>query len=102
MNSIWYTLNLFKGPEWGMAFPRLYPCTHKRQVGYIKTDKCVSKERIKKGGNINPFVLAHCSRSIIQYNEILNTLNLEGMTVAEKEDPHRYGEEGLVNWKMLF
>lgn len=67
----------------GGLFPVYIRITHKRQIGYIKTDKCVSKEGVKKEEIIDPVVLAHCSRTIIRYNESLNTLNLDSMTVAE-------------------
>ncbi len=36
--------------------------THDRQIGYIKTDKCVGKEGLKKGEVVDPNVLAFCSR----------------------------------------
>ena len=67
----------------GGLFPVYIRITHKRQVGYIKTDKTVSKEGIKKGEVIDPYVLSHCSKAIIRYNESLNTLNLESMTISE-------------------
>ena len=67
----------------GGLFPVYIRITHKRQIGYIKTDKCVSKEGVKKEEIIDPVVLAHCSRTIIRYNESLNTLNRDSMTVAE-------------------
>ena len=38
-------------------FPVYIRVTHKRQVGYIKTDKCVSKEGFKKGEIVDPVVL---------------------------------------------
>jgi len=67
----------------GGLFPVYIRVTHKRQVGYIKTDKSVSKEGIKKGEVIDPYVLSYCSKAIIRYNESLNALNLESMTVSE-------------------
>ena len=65
----------------------LYPVyiriTHNRQVGYIKTDKCVGKEGLKKGEVVDPHVLAYCSKEILRYNEALNAVNLSSLTVSE-------------------
>lgn len=99
----------------GGLFPVYIRITHKRQVGYIKTDKCVSKEGIKKGEIIEPFVLAHCSKTIIRYNESLNTLNLDSMTVSEivrylrsldedisfSEYAQKYIKRMAYEWKMV-
>ena len=57
--------------------------THNRQVGYIKTDKCVGKEGIRKGEIIDPAILAYCSKEILRYNEALNSVNLASLTIQE-------------------
>lgn len=65
----------------------LYPVyiriTHNRQVGYIKTDKCVDVKNIRKGEVTDPNVLAYCSQEIIRYNEALNAVDLSSLTVSE-------------------
>ncbi len=57
--------------------------THNRQVGYIKTDKCVGKDGIRKGEIIDPTILAYCSKEILRYNEALNSVNLANLTIQE-------------------
>lgn len=57
--------------------------THKRKVGYIKTDKCVGKEGIRKGEITDPVVLAYCSKEILRYNDALNAVNLDSLTTVE-------------------
>ena len=65
----------------------LYPVyirvTHDRQIGYIKTDKCVGKEGLRKGEVVDPNILAFCSREILRYNEALNAVNLSSLSVSE-------------------
>ena len=65
----------------------LYPVyiriTHDRQIGYIKTDKCVGKEGLRKGEVVDPIILAFCSREILRYNEALNAVNLSSLSVSE-------------------
>ena len=67
----------------------LYPVyiriIHNRQVGYIKTDKCVDIKNIKKGEIVDPSVLAYCSKEILRYNEALNAVNLSSLTVGNSE-----------------
>ena len=71
--------------------------------------------KIKKGEIIEPFVLAHCSKTIIRYNESLNTLNLDSMTVSEivrylrsldedisfSEYAQKYIKRMAYEWKMV-
>ncbi len=65
----------------------LYPVyiriTHNRQIGYIKTDKCVDPRNIKKGEIIDPIILSHCSKEILRYNEALNSVDLSGLSVSD-------------------
>ena len=47
--------------------------THRRAVGYIKTDKVVTKNELTKNWDIkDPFVLQYCTKRILEYNELLN------------------------------
>ena len=64
-------------------FPVYIRVTHNRKVGYIKTQKAVSKEGLRKGEVVDAPVLAFCSKQIIRYNDCLNNLCLDGMTVSE-------------------
>ena len=63
----------------------LYPVylriTHNRQVGYIKTDKCVDVKNIKKGEVVDPNILAYCAKEILRYNEALNAVDLSCLKV---------------------
>lgn len=65
----------------------LYPVyiriTHNRQIGYIKTDKCVGPAGIRKGEVIDPIILSYCYKEILRYNDALNSVNLESLTVQE-------------------
>ena len=57
--------------------------THNRQIGYIKTDKCVGPAGIRKGEVIDPIILSYCYKEILRYNDALNSVNLESLTVQE-------------------
>ena len=51
--------------------------THRRGLGYIKTDKMVTKKELTKNTEIkDPFVLKYCADVIIRYNNMLNTVHL--------------------------
>ena len=96
----------------------LYPVylriTHNRQVGYIKTDKCVDVKNIKKGEVVDPNVLAYCAKEILRYNEALNTVDLSCLTAPEivvflkkmddeisfSEYARFYVRKMTVEWKM--
>ena len=64
-------------------FPVYIRITHNRKVGYIKTQKAVSKQGIKKGEVVDPTVLSFCSKQIIRYNDCLNNLNLDSLVISE-------------------
>lgn len=58
--------------------------THQRSVGFIKTDKIVSKRDLTKNNEIkDAFVLGYCSDLIIRYNSLLNTKDISKWTVAQ-------------------
>lgn len=96
----------------------LYPVylriTHNRQVGYIKTDKCVDVKNIKKGEVVDPNILAYCAKEILRYNEALNTVDLSCLTASEvvvflkkmddeisfSEYARAYVRRMIVEWKM--
>ena len=53
--------------------------THKRNVGFIKTEKMVTKRELTKENEIkDPFVLRHCADLIIRYNSLLNAKEYDG------------------------
>lgn len=61
--------------------------THHRGVGYIKTDKMVTRNELTKFGEIkDPFVLQYCSKRILEYNERLNRKDIEHWTSKEVVD----------------
>lgn len=58
--------------------------THHRAVGYIKTDKVITKNELTKNKDIkDPFVLQYCMTRILDYNERLNRRDFEHLTVKE-------------------
>lgn len=58
--------------------------THHRGLGYIKTDKMVTKKELTKTSEIkDAFVLSYCADLIIRYNNLLNTVNAEEWTVNQ-------------------
>ncbi len=67
------------------GFYRVYiRVTHHRCVGYIKTDKMVTKHELTKSGEIkDPFVLQYCTKRILEYNDQLNRKDVEHWTVKE-------------------
>ena len=61
--------------------------THNRQLGYIKTGKRVHKDTLSKSGEIeDPYVLNHCTKRILEYNDQLNRKDIEHWTVKEVVD----------------
>ncbi|MCH5227528.1 MAG: phage integrase SAM-like domain-containing protein [Muribaculaceae bacterium] len=59
---------------------------HKRQMGYIKTDKVVSSKQIKAGEIKDPFVNEYCSREILRYNNLMNQKNVSQYSIQELID----------------
>lgn len=58
--------------------------THKRKVGYIKTEKMVAKRDLSKTGEIrDPVVAKFCSDQIYYYNALLNDKDIEEMSLQE-------------------
>lgn len=49
--------------------------THNRSIGYIKTDKVVTKRELSRDNEItDPYVLQLCSQRILEYQDRLNRL----------------------------
>ena len=68
-------------------YPVYIRVTHRRAVGYIKTDKVVTKNELTKNGDIkDPFVLQYCTKRILEYNELLNKKDIEHWTAKEVMD----------------
>lgn len=58
--------------------------THHRGLGYIKTDKVVTKKELTNTSEIkDAFVLSYCADLIIRYNNLLNTVDAEEWTVNQ-------------------
>jgi integrase len=58
--------------------------THRRQIGYIKTDKVVTKKELTKNNEIkDPFVLQYCSQKIIEYMDALNKQDISNWNISE-------------------
>ena len=88
--------------------------THNRKVGYIKTGKAVDKDGVRGGEVIDPAVSTFCFKQILRYNECLNSLDLDGMSVSEivdflkgmdddlsfSEFARHYIRRMAVEWKM--
>lgn len=61
--------------------------THRRSVGFIKTDKMVTKKELTRDNEIkDPFVQRHCADIIIRYNNLLNTKEHENWSVNQVID----------------
>ena len=60
---------------------------HNRKIGYIKTGKMVHKDSLPKSGEIeDPYVLNYCTRRILEYNDLLNKMDVEHWTAKEIVD----------------
>ena len=58
-------------------YPVYIRVSHKKKVGYIKTDKLVNEQGLKKGEVIDPFVMKFCSNRIVDYVDRLNKVAYE-------------------------
>ena len=66
--------------------------TQNRQIGYIKTDKMVSRKNLSTSGEIlDPYVASYCSELILDYNDRLNRKDAGTWSVREIV---RFLEEG--------
>lgn len=65
----------------------LYPVyiriTHNRKIAYLKTDKLVSNDDIRRGKINDPFVNRYCYERIEKYGEWLNSVNTSAMDVNQ-------------------
>ena len=82
------TFKAIAQPPRADGFCRVYiRVTHHRQIGYIKTDKMVHKSSLSKSGEIaDPFVVNHCTKRILEYNDQLNRKNIEHWTAKDVVD----------------
>lgn len=68
-------------------YPVYIRVTHDRMVGYIKTDKMVSKKDLSKNKEIRDnYVLKHCTELIHSYMEMLKAKDTSAMNVKEVID----------------
>lgn len=67
---------------------------HGSRPAYIMTDKTVSPQHVSKSGDItDPYVLAYCSKLILDWSDRLNRVNTSAWTVKQIADFLRTGEE---------
>lgn len=65
-------------------YPVYIRVTHDRKIGYIKTDKMVSKKDVSKTKEIRDnYVLMYCTSLIQQYNQILNRFDISNWSLKE-------------------
>lgn len=70
--------------------------THRRDIGFIKTDKMVTSKELTKNKEIkDPFVLRYCNDLIVRYNDMLNRKDVSKFTVLEVIDYLQTSEEDL-------
>lgn len=68
-------------------YPVYIRVTHNRKVGYIKTDKVVSKKSVTKSGDIRDnVVLSFATQLIVEYTNRLNRHDISKWTVKEVID----------------
>lgn len=65
-------------------YPVYIRVTHERKIGYIKTDKMVSKKDVSKSKEIRDnFVLNYCTSLIERYNQVLNRFDISNWSLKE-------------------
>lgn len=65
-------------------FPVYIRVTHRRQVGYISTDKVISGKDIAANGDLkDPVVVKYCADLILKYSDMLNRKDVSDLTLAE-------------------
>lgn len=65
-------------------FPVYIRVTHRRQVGYINTDKVISGKNIAANGDLkDPVVVEHCSNLVLKYTDMLNRKDVSALTLRE-------------------
>lgn len=68
--------------------------THKRQIGYLPTDKVVPSALVSRHGEVeDPYVITTLSKKIIEYIEKLNRIDIEDWSVSRVIDFLRLGGE---------
>lgn len=67
---------------------------HRSRLGYIKTDKIVSKKQLTKNGEIKDAVVNEfCGREILRYTDMINRKDISLMSVVEVVEYLTRGEE---------
>lgn len=70
--------------------------THKKKVGYINTNKSVTKDDVTKSGEItDSYVMEYCMRRMLEYNAKLNKVDTTHWSVKEIIDYLLGGDEDI-------
>lgn len=65
-------------------YPVYIRVSHRRNIGYIKTDKMVTCRELSKNGEIeDSYVLQFCTSRILEYNERLNKKDTECWSIRD-------------------
>lgn len=65
-------------------YPVYIRISHRRGIGYIRTDKMVTRHELSKNGDIeDAYVLQFCTKRILEYNERLNKMDISNWSVKE-------------------
>lgn len=65
-------------------YPVYIRVSHRRSIGYIKTDKMVTCRELSKNGEIeDSYVLQFCTSRILEYNERLNRKDTECWSIRD-------------------
>lgn len=77
-------------------YPVYIRVTHCRKIVFMKTDKVVSKKGLTRSGEVkDPFVLEILNRTVVDYMNRLNKVNVENWTVDEVVNFLRTGDEEI-------
>lgn len=77
-------------------YPVYIRVTHCRKIVFMKTDKVVSKKGLTRSGEVkDPFVLEILNRTVVDYMNRLNKVNVENWTVDEVVNFLRTGDEDI-------
>ena len=68
-------------------YPVYVRVTHERKIGYIKTDKVVSRKDVSKNKEIRDnYVLNFCTQLILEYTAKINTQNIKEWNIKRLID----------------
>lgn len=77
-------------------YPVYIRVTHNRKLGYIKTDKMITRHELSRTGEIeDPVVMNYCVQCILDYNTRLNTRDIKHWTVREVVDFLSRGDDDI-------